>query len=107
MQYPALTRRARLCIEHNRACHRRLEDDASADVEKGAEVVGAGGKDNAADGGVGERAGQAGGGVGERAGQADGGAHRGLQLTAVAGHKLHGVQPGYRMVAGDGAGQVH
>ena len=79
-------------IQHDRACHCRLEDDAPGDTELGAEVVGAGGKDNAAEGGVGECAGQAG-----------GGAHRCLQLTAVAGHKLLGVQPG--TVAGLGAGQ--
>ena len=64
-------------IQHDRACHCRLEDDAPGDTELGAEVGGAGGKDNAAEGGVGECAGQAG-----------AGAHRGLQLTAVAaGHK--------------------
>ena len=65
-----------MCVQDDRGSRRRLEDDAPGDAELGAEVVGAGGKDDAA-----------GGGVGECAGQAGGGAHRGLQLTAVAGHK--------------------
>jgi hypothetical protein len=81
-----------LCIQHDRACHRRLKDDAPGDAELGVEYVRAGGKDNAADACV-----------GECTEQAHAGAHRGLQLTAVAGHKLHGVQPGN--VVGLGAGQ--
>ena len=93
-QHTALTRGARLCIQHDRACHRRLEDDAPGDAELGAEYVGAGGKDDVADGCVGECTGQAG-----------AGAHLGLQLTAVAGHcELQtAVQPGN--VAGLSAGQ--
>ena len=43
-------------IQHDRASHCRLEDDAPGD---GAQGVGAGGKDNAADGCVGECTGQA------------------------------------------------
>ena len=62
----ALIRVARLCIQHDRACHRRLEDDAPGDAEHGAQVVGPGGKDDAADGGVGECTGQAGGGAHRR-----------------------------------------
>ncbi len=94
VQHTTLTRVARLCVQDDRACRRRLEDDAPGDAELSAEVVGAGGKDDAADGGV-----------GECAGQASAGAHRGLQLTAVAGHgELQtSVQPGN--VAGLGAGQ--
>ena len=38
----ALTRGACLCVQHDRACHRRLEDDAPGDAERGAEVVHAG-----------------------------------------------------------------
>ncbi len=91
-QHTARTRKARLCMQHDRACHRRLEDDAPGDAELGIEEVGARSKDDAANGGV-----------GESTGQARAGAHRGLQLTAVAGHKQHGVQPGN--VAGLGAGQ--
>ena len=68
-----------MCIQHDRAFQRRLEDDAPSDAELGGEVVGAGVKDNVFDGCV-----------GERTEQARAGAHRGLQLTAVmAGHKLH------------------
>jgi len=67
-QHTARTRGARLCVQHNRGSHRRLEDDAPGDVELGAEVVGAVGKDNATDSCVGKCTGQAG-----------GGAHRGLQ----------------------------
>jgi len=52
-----------LCIEHDRACHRRLDDDAPGDAERGAEGVSAGGQDNVADGGVGERIDQAGAGA--------------------------------------------
>jgi hypothetical protein len=83
-----------LCVQDDRACHRCLKDDAPGDAECGVEVVGAGGKDDAADGGV-----------GECAGQASASAHRGLQLTAVAGHRelQTSVQPGN--VAGLGAGQ--
>ena len=86
--------RARLCIQHDRARHGRLKDDAPGDVELGAEVVRAGGKDYVADGGV-----------GECTDQTSTGAHRGLQLTAVAGHRelQTSVQPGN--VAGLGAGQ--
>ena len=87
VQHTARTRGARLCIQHDRACHRRLEDDAPGDAELGAQVVCAGGKDNVADGGVGKCTGQAG-----------NGAHRRLQLTPVAWHR---VQPG--SVAGLGA----
>ena len=78
VQHTAWTRGAGLCIQHDRACHRRLEDDAPSDDELGDEVVGAGGQDNVGDGGVGECTGQAG-----------NSAHGGLQLTAVARHKLH------------------
>ena len=92
VQHTARTRGAGLCIQHDRACHRRLEDDAPRYAELGDEVVGAGGQDNVGDGGVGECAGQAG-----------NGAHGGLQLTAVARHKLHGVHSWN--VAGLGAGQ--
>ena len=58
-----------LCIQHDRACHRRLEDDAPGDAELGAEGVGAGGEENAVDSSVGECTGQAGAGthLGERA----------------------------------------
>ena len=66
VQHTARTRGTRLCVQHDRACHRRLEDDAPGDAELGAEVVGAGGKDDAADGGVGECTGQAGGGAHRR-----------------------------------------
>ena len=52
-----------MCIQHDRACHRRLEDDAPGDAERGAEVIGARGQDNVGDGGVGECTGQAGGGA--------------------------------------------
>ena len=50
-------------MQHDRAWYRRLKDDAPSDAELGAEVVGAGGKDNVADGGVGECTGQAGAGA--------------------------------------------
>ncbi|KOO24792.1 hypothetical protein Ctob_008507, partial [Chrysochromulina tobinii] len=70
VQHATPTRVAPLCIQHDRACHRRLDDDAPGDAELGGEVIGAGSKDDAADGGVGECTGQ----VGD-------GAHRGLQLT--------------------------
>ena len=79
-------------MQHDRACHCRLEDNAPGDAELGAEHVCAGVKDNAADTCV-----------GESTEQARAGAHCGLQLTAVAGYKLHGVQPGN--VVGLGAGQ--
>ena len=65
-----------MCVQGNVGSRRRLEDDAPRDAELRKEVIGAGGKDDAADGGVGECAGQAG-----------NSAHRGLQLTAVAGHR--------------------
>jgi hypothetical protein len=83
-----------LCIQHNRACHRRLEDDAPGDAELGAEYVRAGGEDNAADGCV-----------GECTEQFRAGAHLGLQLAAVAGQRelQTSVQPGN--VAGLSAGQ--
>ena len=55
-----------MSIQHDRACHCRLEDDAPGDVELGGEVVGARGKDNVADGGVGECTGQAGDGAHHR-----------------------------------------
>jgi hypothetical protein len=74
-KHTARTRGAGLCIQHDRASHRRLEDDAPSDAELGVEEVRAGGKDNVADGCVGECTLQFG-----------GIAHRGLQLTAVAGH---------------------
>ena len=48
-----------MCVQDDRSSHRRLEDDAPGDAELGGEVVGAGGKDDAADGGVGECTGQA------------------------------------------------
>ena len=73
VQHSARTRGVRLCVQGDCGSRRRLEDDAPGDAELGGEVVGAGGKDDAADGGVGECTGQ----VGD-------GAHRGLQLTAVA-----------------------
>ena len=63
-----------MCVQGDRGSRRCLEDDAPGDAELGAEVVGAGGKDDAADSCVGECTGQ----VGD-------GAHRGLQLTVVAG----------------------
>jgi len=75
VQHTAPTRGACLCIQHDRACHLRLDDNAPGDGELGVEEVGAGGKDNAADGCV-----------GECTGQARAGAHRSLQLTAVVGH---------------------
>ena len=79
VQHTAPTRGAGLCIQHDRACHGRLEDDAPSDSELGTKYVRAGGKDDVADACVGESTEQA---------RAD--AHRGLQLTAVmAGHKLH------------------
>jgi hypothetical protein len=83
-----------LCVQGDCGSRRRLKDDAPGDAELGEEVVGAGGKDDAADGGV-----------GECTGQASAGAHRGLQLTAVAGHReLQTLaQPGN--VAGLGAKQ--
>ena len=92
VQHAARTRGARICVQHDRAHYGRFEDDPPGDVELGVEYVRAGGKDDAADACV-----------GECTEQAHAGAHRGLQLTAVAGHKLHGVQP--RNVAGLGAGQ--
>jgi len=73
-KHTARTRGAGLCIQHDRASHRRLEDDAPSDAELGVEEVRAGGKDNVADGCVGECTLQFG-----------GIAHRGLQLTAVLG----------------------
>jgi hypothetical protein len=70
-----------LCIQHDRACHRRLEDDAPGDAELGVEYVRAGVKDNVA-----------GSGAGKCTGQAIAGAHCGLQRTAVAReHMLNGV----------------
>jgi hypothetical protein len=60
VQHTALTRGAGLRIQHDRACHHCLEDDAPSDAELGNEVVGAGGQDNVGDGGVGECTGQAG-----------------------------------------------
>ena len=56
-------------MQHDRACRRRLEDDAPGDAERGTEVVGAGGQYNAANRRVGECTGQAG-----------DSAHLGLQL---------------------------
>ena len=50
-------------MQHDRAWHHRLEDDAPGDPELGAQVVRAGGKDDVADGGVGECTGQAGAGA--------------------------------------------
>jgi hypothetical protein len=97
VQHQALTCVARwsgFCIQPDRASHHRLKDNTPGDAELSGEVVGAGSKDDAADGCVGECTDQ----VGD-------GAHRGLQLTVVAGHKLHGVQPGSVVVAGLGAGQ--
>jgi hypothetical protein len=67
-----------LCVQDDRACHRRFEDNAPGDAELCAEVVGAGGKDNTGDGCVGECTGQAG-----------AGAHRGLQRTALARPRAH------------------
>ena len=52
-----------MCVQHDRAWHRRLEDDAPGDAELRAEVVRAGGKDDMADVGVGECTGQAGAGA--------------------------------------------
>ena len=74
-KHTARTRGAGLCIQHDRASHRRLEDDAPSDAELGVEEVRAEGEFNVADGCVGECTLQFG-----------GIAHRGLQLTAVAGH---------------------
>jgi hypothetical protein len=59
VQHTALIREAGLCIQHDRACHRRLEDDAPDDAELSAECVGAGGEENAVDVSVGECTGQA------------------------------------------------
>jgi hypothetical protein len=67
---------ARLCVQDDRGSRRCLQDDAPGDDERGAEGVGAGGKDNVANRRVGKCTGQAG-----------DGAHLGLQLTAVTGHK--------------------
>ena len=53
-------------IQHNRACQRRLDDNAPGDAELAAEEVGAGIKDHVADGGVGECTGQVGDGVHRR-----------------------------------------
>jgi len=91
VQHTTRTRGARLRVQHDRACHGRLDDHAPGDSELGAEVVGAGGKDNVADGWAGECTGQAG-----------AASHCRLQLTAVAGHRML-VQPG--SVAGLGAGE--
>ena len=44
-------------MQHDRASHRRLEDDAPGDAELGCEVIGAGGQDYVGDSGVGECAG--------------------------------------------------
>ncbi len=55
-----------MCIQHDRARHGRLKDDAPGDAELGDEVVGAGGKDDVADGGVGECTGQVGAGAHHR-----------------------------------------
>ena len=52
-----------MCIQHDRACRRRLEDDAPGDAELGGEVVGAGGQDDVGDGGAGG-GGEGGGGEG-------------------------------------------
>ena len=60
VQHTARIWGARLCIQHDRGSHRRLEDDAPGDAELGADGVGAGGEDNAAKGCVGECTGQAG-----------------------------------------------
>ena len=57
-----------MCVQHDRAWHRRLKYDAPGDSELGAEVVRARGKDNVADAGV-----------GECTGQASAGAHLGLR----------------------------
>ncbi len=67
VQHTKWTRGARLCVQDDRGSRCGLEGDAPGDAERGSEVVGAGGKDDAADGGVGECTGQ----VGD-------GAHRGL-----------------------------
>jgi hypothetical protein len=103
------TTRTQTRAQHNRACHRRLDDDAPGDAELAAEEVGAGSKDHVANGCVGECTGQAGDGAHQR------GPHRYrwkrrqrrrtrrrrrrrgwwwrgrwlgmLQLTAVAGHE--------------------
>ena len=47
-----------MCIQRDQARHGRFEDDAPGDAELGVEYVRAGGKDDAADGGVGECTGQ-------------------------------------------------
>jgi hypothetical protein len=75
VQHTAPTRGACLCIQHDRARHRRLDDNAPGDAELGVEEVGAGVKDNAANDGC----------VGECTDQARAGAHHSLQLTAVVG----------------------
>ena len=59
VQHTTWTRGARLCVQGDRGSRRRLKDDAPGDAELGVEVVGAGGKDDAADGGIGECTGQA------------------------------------------------
>ena len=53
-------------IQQDRACQRRLDDDAPGDAELAVEEVGAGGKDHVANGYVGESTGQVGDGVHRR-----------------------------------------
>ena len=53
-------------IQHNRACQRRLDDDAPGDAELAAEEVRAGSKDHVANSCVGECTGQVGDGVHRR-----------------------------------------
>ena len=53
-------------IQHDRACHHRLDDDAPGDAELASEEVGAGSKDHVANGCVGECTGQVGDGAHQR-----------------------------------------
>ena len=114
-----------MCVQDDCGSFRGLDIDAPGYAELGAVVVGAGGKDNAADGGVGKCTGQAGNGVHrDLEGRIVGVRRMGVrsvgvrsvaviwrvavaeeELTAVAGHMLGGVQCVYVIVAGLGAGQ--
>ena len=75
VEHAPSARRAGLCVQNYRPWNQRLNRHAPCHDQLGAEVVSAGCKENVADACVGECTGQ----VGD-------GAHRGLQLTAVAGH---------------------
>jgi hypothetical protein len=54
VQHTARRPGAALCSEHDRAYHRRLEDEAPGYANLGAEGIGAGGNYDAADGDVGQ-----------------------------------------------------